>query len=334
MRTLPVPRRLIASILSHLDSGELLETTPAAFDAPWAVFAVQHGMTQVLFAGLRRGHELLGIQVACYRGRHMPLSVTQERIARGIAQMAVLALDNAQLLKQANEANRLKSDFLATISHELRTPLNIILGYIDLLLEGEFGPLTATQALPHRKVDKNARELLELIVATLDISRLEVGHLPVVVAMVNARELLDELQGELLLPLEKPNLRLYWQAVPDLLLIRTDRLKLKVILKNLLSNALKFTDKGEVRVAVEPCDDGIAFIVSDTGIGIEPENLPIIFEPFRQGEHASTRRYRGVGLGLYIVKRILEVLGGMVTVDSEVGKGSTFRVWIPKNGKG
>jgi signal transduction histidine kinase len=120
-----------------------------------------------------------------------------------------------------------------------------------------------------------------------------------------------------------------WDLPSDLPQLHTDPIKLKVVLKNLIANAVKFTERGSVTVRAERHDGGVQFDVSDTGIGVPPEARKIIFEPFRQADSSTTRRYGGVGLGLYIVRRLLDLLGGSVTAESEVGRGSTFRVWVP-----
>jgi len=282
---------------------------------------------------LRRGGKLIGVQTAAYRGR-TGFSTTQQRIARGTAQLASFALNNAQLLAQAESASRLKSDFLATMSHELRTPLNIVTGYTELLLEEVFGSVPAEQADALRRVRKAAYEELELITTVMDVSRLEAGRTLVKKSEVNVVELLAELQQETAENVrEKPGLSVEWQVAPGLPPLWTDRMKLKVVLKNLLGNAVKFTDEGRVRVDASARDGGIEIRVTDAGSGIEPEILPVIFDMFWQGDSSLTRHYGGVGLGLYIVKQLLELLGGTVTVESDVGKGSTFRVWVPLGGK-
>jgi signal transduction histidine kinase len=153
------------------------------------------------------------------------------------------------------------------------------------------------------------------------------------VTEVPIADLLAELEAELTARGDKPELRLIWQVAPDLPSLSTDRTKLKIILKNLLANAIKFTDVGEVRVTVKAENEGIEFSVSDKGTGIAPEVLPIIFEPFRQGESAMTRQYGGLGVGLYVVRRLVETLQGSVLVRSEVGKGSSFRVWLPSRAR-
>jgi len=240
-----------------------------------------------------------------------------------------MALENARLFEQAESANRLKSDFLATMSHELRTPLNIIMGYNELLLEEGYGSLTAEQSDILKRMERSARALRELIDATLDVGRLETGRLPLELKKIVIAELIEELQGETRDLQERSGLAFTWRVAPALPPLYTDPTKLKVVLKNLIGNAVKFTEEGSVTVQVRAHGPGVEIAVADTGTGIAPEALPVIFEPFGQGEKLLTRRHSGVGLGLYVVRRMLELLGGTITVASTVGQGSTFRVWIP-----
>ena len=280
-----------------------------------------------------RGKEIIGIQTAGSR-RRKEFSPHQQRIARGISQLASLALANAKLLEELEQANRLKEDVVGTMSHELRTPLNIIIGYNDLLCEGAFGPLTAEQSDILRRVDKSARDLLDLIIATLDLSRLQSQQLPLNLQEVRVAELLAELETEAgHFHHHKPAVSLEWQVAPALPPLHTDPVELKMVLKNLITNALKFTEEGSVTVTASPQGEGVKFCVADTGIGIAREHLSLIFDPFRQVNSSPRHRQGGqggVGLGLYIVQQLLKVLGGTVTVESELGKGSTFRVWVPK----
>jgi signal transduction histidine kinase len=215
------------------------------------------------------------------------------------------------------------------MSHELRTPLNIIMGYSDLLLSGAFGDLTNDQTNILKRVDSNANELHELITSTLDVGRLESGQVPLQLQTVHLPVLLAEIAGEVQERCQEKGLQFSSAISPHLPPLETDPLKLKVVIKNLLGNAVKFTETGSVSVAAHPQNEGIEICVSDTGIGIAPDALSIIFEPFRQLESHLTRRHGGVGLGLYIVRRMLELLGGTVQVESVVGQGSTFRVRIP-----
>ena len=324
------PPQLHESGLARLENGEMVELEASSDNVAFKMLGGQSGISRMLCIGLRRAGDLLGIQTAGYRRERGPFSAIQERTARGIGQLASLALDNACLIEEAELASRLKSNFLATISHELRTPLTIIMGYTDMLLEGGFGPLAAEQSGSLRKVEQSARDLLELIVAMLNISRLETGQLPVEVTEVQSAELLEALRAEFAARGEKPGVRMIWQVAPDLPSLSTDRTKLTMVLKNLLLNALKFTDAGEVRLAIFAERDGVVFSVSDTGVGIAPETLPLIFEPFRPEEEPATWRHGGVGLGLYVVRRFVETLGGSVDASSEVGKGSVFSVWLPR----
>lgn len=329
LRALKIPRDAGAGLVDHLEKEEVVELGAVTTSPFAAEFLFQKfGGTAVLDLALRRGRELIGFQRAGYFGGRK-FSPTQKRIAQGIAQLASFALENARLLQQAESANRLKSDFLATMSHELRTPLHIIMGYTDLLLEGEFGGLTCEQQDTVLRIDRSARELFELISATLDVSRLEVGRLPVEVQEVVVRDLFAELKREVKIDREKPQVRVQWRVASNLPVLRTDRAKLKVIVKNLLNNAMKFTETGSVTVKVRPHNGGIEVRVIDTGIGIPAEAREVIFEPFRQLEGYLTRRYEGAGLGLYIVRQFVSLLQGRIDVKSEVGRGSTFQVWLP-----
>lgn len=238
-----------------------------------------------------------------------------------------------EALKQAKEAaesaDRTKSEFLATMSHELRTPLAVILGYNALLLEGAFGSLTTEQLRPLQRMDENAKELLDLINAVLDLSRLEKGRLPVEIQEVKVDDLLATLEYETQGLQEQSGLSFVWRIAEPLPALRTDPGKLKMVLKNLIGNAVKFTERGSITVAAQSHEGGVEIRVTDTGIGIPREALAVIFEPFRQVHDALTRQKKGTGLGLHIVKRLLELLSGSIVVESEVGQGSTFRVWLP-----
>lgn len=235
----------------------------------------------------------------------------------------------SRLTVELDRAVRLKSDFVATMSHELRTPLNTLIGYTDLLACEEFGPLTEEQRDVLDRMAHSARELLNLINATLDLGRFENQGVAVNLEDVTLADVVAEVDQETAYQRRRRGLQFAVQIDPEVRELRTDRGKLKVILKNLIANAVKFTERGGVEVVAAAVDNGVEIAVRDTGIGIDPAILPIIFEPFRQGEPATTRRFGGIGLGLYIVRRLVEALGGRVGVESHPGKGSVFRVWLP-----
>jgi signal transduction histidine kinase len=229
--------------------------------------------------------------------------------------------------EQAESANRLKSDFLSIVSHELRTPLISIIGYNDLLLDGVAGKLTEEQIDALKKIGTNSKRLLDFINAMLDLSRLEAGS--VEIKEVSVLSLVKEVESETKSLQEESGLDFVWNVQSELPYLRTDPAKFKVVLKNLISNAVKFTEKGRVTVDAHRKDDGVEINVVDTGLGIQQESLLIIFEPFRQIENPLTRRHGGAGMGLHIVKKLMEFLGGTVKVESEVGRGSIFHIWVP-----
>jgi signal transduction histidine kinase len=333
LRLLETPREMTAAHLAPLEHDDVLQLlVPEASADPLTELSRQLGFTAVLCMALRRDGSLIGYHVACHRQRRVPFTAQQERVGRGIAQLATLALENARLVEELAHASRLKSEFVATMSHELRTPLNAIIGYTDLMLDGVFGPLNAEQAETERRVADRARDLLDLINDTLDLSRLDAGHVALDLREAPLVEILAELRAETREALEKPGVQTLWTVEPGLPPLRTDPLKLKVVLKNLLLNALKFTDRGHVEVAARSQDGGVQLSVTDTGVGIASDALPIIFEPFRQADSSNTRRYGGVGLGLYIVRRLLGLLGGTIDVESVLGRGSTFRIRLPTEG--
>lgn len=276
---------------------------------------------------LRRGPDVIGMLAAGFREGRGTASDAQRRVARGIAHLASMALENSRLVAELERASRLKSEFVSTMSHELRTPLNVVIGYADILAE-ELAGTPSSELLG--RIRAAGRELLDLIEATLDLNRVELGQAPPRHEVFAATDLVTELATEFEALTRRDEPRLVWPLLADVTL-RTDRRKLKIILKNLVGNAVKFTPAGSIVVGAERANGAFVWTVRDTGIGIPAESLSSIFEMFRQVDSSDSRSYSGVGLGLYIVRRLVEQLGGEVTVESEVGHGSTFRVALPSS---
>jgi len=332
LRVLTVPRKAISRLLVRLEQEEAPQVMTGGSQKLLPTrLAREFGSEASLYLGLRRGERIVGILTAGRRRRREAFSVQQQRIAHGIAQSASLALAHDRTLEELKRANSSKTDFLATMSHELRTPLSVIMGYTRLLLDGDFGRLKAGQADILWKIDKSARELLDLITATLEVSRLETKEPALELQEVRLAELLRELEHETRGLREKPGLSFVWRVDAQLPPVHTDRTKLKVVLKHLIDNAAKFTEAGRITVDAHVKGEGVEIAVADTGAGIAPEVLPVIFDIFRQGAGPLTRQYEGIGLGLYVVRRTVELLGGSVSVESEVGRGSTFSVWVPNS---
>jgi PAS domain S-box-containing protein len=331
VRLVRIPHAFFSAFLARLQERGVVPLNVASQQHTALGRACHHyGLTAFLCMALRRGNELIGVQVAASRTPGTRYTARQRRIARGLAQLASFALANASLLEELTRANRLKEHFVGAISHELRTPLNIILGYNQLMREETFGLLNSEQQEILGRVDKNARELLDLINAVLDLSRLQSRQVSLALADVQVPSLLDELQTDMNRLRKEGGPRVEWAYTPDLPLLQTDVVKLRMVLKNLLTNALKFTQEGIISVTAHPRGMGVEFSIADTGVGITAEDLPYIFEAFRQGVDATPHIHGGVGLGLYIVRQLLDLLGGSISVKSERGKGSIFRVWVPQ----
>lgn len=229
---------------------------------------------------------------------------------------------------EAQEGNRIKSEFISNVSHELRTPLHAILGYTDLLIDEE-------QRKIQREwldgVSRNASELLDLINNILDLSKMESGKMPLSLEPIDLKRVLPGLLQNIRSLIKDKEVRIELKAKEDLRVIQSDLLTLRQIVLNLLSNAIKFTERGAITVSVLDAERGVLLTVQDTGIGMRPEDLPYIFDPFRQIDGSSTRKVGGTGLGLAIVKNAVTALSGKIEVESEWGKGSAFKVFLPDN---
>jgi signal transduction histidine kinase len=247
--------------------------------------------------------------------------------------------DQNELLRRQHialeQASALKSQFLANMSHEFRTPLNAILGYTHMLLNNVTGQVSDPQRKSLTRIDSNARHLLALINDILDITRIEAGRMPLNATTFGVGELFDEVQAELEPIIKRSNLFVSTKVRGSVPPLKTDRQKVKQIVLNLLSNALKFTPAGSVTMTA--AYDGrlkqVDIAVKDTGVGIPPEDQAKVFEDFRQLDSSPARGYGGTGLGLSICRRLAHILGGTINLESAVGKGSTFTLRLPAKAK-
>jgi PAS domain S-box-containing protein len=309
--------------------GALVEVNdPGATTLVSPALLRQWGATAALCAPIRRRNEVIGVLCVGHRGHSGPFSERQRRLALGIAQAAATALENARLIDDLRTASRLKTEFVSTMSHELRTPLHVILGFAEMAYDVDLETPQRRECLA--RIQEAGGELLSLIEGTLEIGRLETGRDEVHTDEIALPALLDELHATCAAMPRRPEVALLWcERVPRVRLV-SDQRKLSIVLRNLIGNALKFTLRGHVGLTVRVRPEHVAFVVADTGIGIREEDRQAIFEMFRQADQSDSRRFGGTGLGLYIVRRYVEQLGGVIHIESTPGLGSTFTVSVPR----
>src|SRR5574341_633543 len=232
---------------------------------------------------------------------------------------------------RAREANRLKSEFLATMSHELRTPLNAIIGFTEIMLGGMAGKLDEAATRLTQRVHANSRRLLALISDILDLSKIEAGRTEIIPQPFSPRALAEQLHAEMSSLADKKKLQFDLHIDPRLpSVILGDKELIEKVAANLLSNAFKFTEQGHVRFSLDMVGNSTwTIMVTDTGVGIPPHALEYIFEPFRQLDGSSQRAYGGSGLGLAITRELVRAMDGNVRVESALERGSTFVVTLP-----
>ena len=249
--------------------------------------------------------------------------------SRNDAQLAILKQEK----EKAENLAKLKAEFLNQVSHELRTPLAVIIGYIECITDGLYGELESKHQEILQVVAKQSTHLKNMIDQILIYSRLEAGKQPIRVEDLNLGKVLSDLKDTFEFLCRQKGLRLQWDLHKESILIRSDAPRLKEVISNLLQNAVKYTDHGSITLRTGSLPhSNIMIEVEDTGMGISEANLTSIFEPFMQVHKTSTENSRGgIGLGLSIVKKHLEQIGGTISVKSELGQGSTFRIILPRN---
>jgi signal transduction histidine kinase len=303
---------------------------------PNLAFFEEEGLVSFLGVPLVANNEVLGCLLFLTREEH-EFNPEEIDFISTLAGQAAIAIHHSELYdrsqRQAEEltdAHKIKDEFLKVVSTQLKTPLNVITGYSEMFLEGLLGEMTAIQEKAIETVARQSKELHGLINTVLQVSSMEAEKLHVELHEINLWEFLSELRTFYDYPLAK-EVKLVWNYPADLPSVEGDRAKLRRVLENLIGNALKFTEQGTVMTAVRYLagEQRLEFRISDTGVGIPEGNISKIFEKFRQGGRHTGMEHGGVGLGLYIVKKYLDLLGGNIEVRSRVGEGTTFIFQIP-----
>jgi signal transduction histidine kinase len=279
------------------------------------------------FDQLRKEHDDLAHQL---KQSEAKISVLNQELAETNSGVIALYAELDDKAAQLRDVSELKSRFLSYMSHEFRTPLGSIRSLTRILLDKMDGPLAAEQERQIRFIQDSADELTQLVNDLLDLAKIEAGRITIAPAWFDMLDLFTALRGMFKPLVTSDSVSLIFEQPQQVLRLYTDDKKLSQILRNLISNALKFTQQGEVRVSVEYDSPGLViFSVADTGIGIAKEHLGSLFQDFVQVDSPLQRRFRGTGLGLSLSMRLAQLLGGTITVQSEFGIGSRFSVTIP-----
>ena len=310
-----------------------METQEPTFD-----LLKRKGLRSTMAAPLMVQDDVLGI-LAFYSKKQNQFTDHESNFLRSLTSQVALAIYNSQLFertkRQARElekANHAKDEFLGVMSHELRTPLNVIMGYLHMLQEKMLGDVNADQIKAIDTIGRHSNDLLSMIESIMETTKLEAGAVVIESQPVDLVSFLSVLESQHTVPRDK-ELVISWNYPQELPILRTDEMKLKRMLQNLIGNAIKFTEKGRVDITVRytPGREAVDFVIADTGIGISKESQLTIFEMFRQLESSKTREYGGLGLGLYVVKKISTLLGASIRLESQPDVGTVFTVTFPVN---
>jgi GAF domain-containing protein/CheY-like chemotaxis protein len=308
-------------------------TAPGAYQSRTREALIRTGHRALLAVPLLREEHMMGSLIVF---RKTPGGFGPEVVAllQTFATQSTLAMQNARLFRQLEAANRHKSEFLANMSHELRTPLNAIIGYSEML-EEDAAEVDDGRFVPDlQKINAAGKHLLELINAVLDLSKIEAGKMDLYVEDFDVTALVRDIAAVIRPLADKNTNRLEVICDPDVGVMQADLTKVRQALFNLLSNACKFTERGTVTLAVSrelvpDTGDWLLFSVTDTGIGITPDQMARLFQEFSQADAATTRRYGGTGLGLALSRRLCRMMGGDIAVASDAGRGASFTIRLP-----
>lgn len=337
LRVAPATQDVANSVIMVLESGKPLIDRSltdeglrrlAVNEEQFRALAALEAHSVLIVPMVARDRVLGSLTFIASRPRH-PHRAEDLALAHDLAQRAALAADNARLFAMAQDASRAKDEFMASMSHELRTPLTAIIGYTELLGDEIVGPLNATQREQLARIRASGNLLLALVDQILHLARVESGEQAPRMAEVSAAAIMEQALMLISTPLRQKNLALTVKAPPPDVVLVTDPLWLRQILVNLLGNAVKFTERGEVGISATRDGGTVVFEVWDTGIGIPGKFLDRIYDPFWQAEQRMTRRYGGAGVGLAVAHRLTALLRGEISVSSAVGEGSRFTVRLP-----
>jgi signal transduction histidine kinase len=318
----------LAALAQRAGTQRLLPDVPAPRTVRAAELgnelAAQLGAAETVLAPVNTARGQYGTLLLARNAAAVP-----EAVAAEIALRIALAMENSQLSHDAGLAEAAKSDFLAVMSHELKTPLNIVLGYADLLSIGVPTPLPDAARGHLERLRASARELLARIDEILNFARMDSDAAPPTPVQVNLASLVREIAPSFTTAARSRGLEIDLQLEDDLTLT-TDHDRVAQIVFNLMANAIRFTREGKVTVSVKRADRGATVVVRDTGVGIAPEHLEHVFEPFWQVNRTATRTVGGLGLGLSTARKVARSIGGDISVSATVGSGSTFTLFVPE----
>ncbi|MBI3063470.1 MAG: GAF domain-containing protein, partial [Deltaproteobacteria bacterium] len=334
----PRPSRETTTRLAALERTTVhvadLLSDPAFSPKPRELY-VKENVRTVLSVPMLRENTLVGV-ITTWRREIRPFTEKQIALVKTFADQAVIAIENVRLFQEIQEksrqleaANRHKSEFLARVSHDLRTPLNAIIGFTRIVLRKVEGQIPDLQKENLGKVLISSEHLLGLINTLLDLAKIDAGKMEAIAETFRVEEIVNMTTATVEPLLKDGRVRIVRDIAPDLPPLKTDRDMLKQVLFNLLSNAAKFTEQGEIKVSASRENGTLKLAVSDSGIGMKPAALEHIFEEFQQAEKTTASKYGGTGLGLAIVKKFVNLMGGDIVVESEVGKGSKFTITLP-----
>jgi two-component system, NtrC family, sensor kinase len=306
-----------------------------AYESPMRAPLLQAGYRALLGVPLLREEQVVGV-LAVIRKTPGDFGPEVVRVLMTFATQSALAIQNARLFREIEEksrqleaASRHKSEFLANMSHELRTPLNAILGFNEMILGQIYGEVPADLREPLTDIQQSGKHLLRLINHVLDLSKIEAGRMELALTDYAVQDIVERVRASLQSLAAEKGLAFVATVSADIPLAYGDGGRITQCLMNLAGNALKFTHRGRVELGVELQGDVLVYRVTDTGIGIAPDKIEGVFTEFRQGDATITSEFGGTGLGLSITRKFVEMHGGRIWVESEVGRGSTFFFAIP-----